>query len=164
MSSRHLIYICLIALLLFGGFDIGWGYDAGSAVYTHFTYHFAHSSIWHLGGNVLCFYVLTRYHLTWREMLVAYFIASVSSFISPHALPTVGLSGLIYALWGGRLAKCRRVSRSSLLRIGIILLLPSLSGRVNVPLHICCAVAGYAAEFIPQYIKQILRDVKHCDR
>lgn len=155
----------LTALLLaWGGFDISFGYADGSNLLTHFTYHFAHASVWHLAGNLLCFYLFIRNRSSFGELFCAYCIATICSFFSPHPLPTVGLSGLIYALLGMRIATLKRISRDFLIRLAVLLLLPAVSGKVNILLHLSCVAVGYTTILFYTNFKQIVRDVKRCDR
>ena len=164
MRQRYYIYVCLAALLVLGNFNTSWGYTAEGELYKHLTFHFAHASVWHLACNVLCLYILTRHRITWAEMGSSFAIATLSSLIAPHALPTVGLSGAIYALFGMRLARCSNLSRSSLVKFALFLLLPSLTGKVNVLLHLLCVGVGYLLIFSKDQLKRIQADAKRCHR
>ena len=164
MKLPYLIYVALLIPMALGFGELSWGYTCDSCFWSHFTYHFAHSSIWHLGGNALCFWVLTRRGASMFEIGGAFLIATVCSFFAPHNLPTIGLSGVVYALCGMRLAAYRNFTTKSLLRTAIILILPGLTGKVNIALHILCIVAGYLIVTLPRLIKQIQKDVKRCHR
>lgn len=163
MKAQYYAYLCLALLLALGGFDTSWGYYAESSWYTHFTFHFAHASVWHLAGNALCFYVLTRNRFAWAELAIAYGIATLCSFIAPHTLPTIGLSGLIFALYGMRLTRCR-LSAEFIVRTAFILLLPLLTGRVNVLLHIFCILVGYCVTLSHYNLNQTMKDAKRFNR
>ena len=160
MKRQLPIYLLTAVLLLIGGFDTSWGYAAEREWYYHFTFHFAHASVWHLAGNLLCFYILTRYRASWAELITAYLVASLCSFISPHTLPTVGLSGLIYALLGLRLAMSKRLSQRSVIRMLLVILLPCLTGKVNVLLHLSSLGAGYLLYHTYNNLMQISRYAK----
>ena len=164
MRQRYYIYVCLVVLLVLGNFNTSWGYTADGEWYKHLTFHFAHASIWHLACNALCFYIITRYRVSWGEVGVSLLIATLSSFIAPHALPTVGLSGLIYALFGMRLARCRNISKNSLIKFALFLLLPILTGKVNVLLHLLCAGIGYLTIYTKDQLKRIQADATRCHR
>lgn len=161
MIHPYYIYSLLALPLLIGISEVSWGYYSGSSILTHLTFHFAHASVWHLAGNALCFYVITRKGANWKELCVSLLLATLCSFIAPHKLPTIGLSGLIFALYGIRLMRLNNLSTRFLIQTLLVLIIPGLTGKVNVWLHISCLVSGYACAYLRHQLSQIMSDAKH---
>ena len=94
------IFIALCLLLSL----INWihpimGYTATSGLYTHFTYIFAHANIFHLAINLFVFWKL--YDMVGKySFMVSFLIAAVMSFFAIMSVPTVGASGLTFAMLG----------------------------------------------------------------
>jgi membrane associated rhomboid family serine protease len=82
--------------------DLSLGYSLTSPLYTHLTYSFQHASILHLVFNSLAFIGFYRVLKGYIKYLfpIIVFIAFVASFYSEYALPTVGASGMVYAMIG----------------------------------------------------------------
>jgi membrane associated rhomboid family serine protease len=82
-----------------------WGIRPHCTLVNRLTYHFIHANIFHAVLNAWCFVaVVFVYRITRWHLLAAYVIASsvpcgllahISSFT-----PTVGLSGIVFALFG----------------------------------------------------------------
>ena len=98
----------LIFFIVFISFDKSIGYTDTSPIWTHFTYMFQHAGIIHLLINSLAFTGMFRI----LEKFVNKYILAISilsigfavSFLSMHQLPTVGISGAVYAMVGIYLA------------------------------------------------------------
>lgn len=161
MIHPYYIYSILILPLLIGIGNVSWGYYSDSGIFTHLTFHFAHASVWHLAGNALCFYVLTRRGVYWKELCASFLLATLCSFIAPHKLPTIGMSGLIFALYGIKLSRLSKLSTRFLIQTALVLILPGITGKVNVWLHIVCLISGYACAYIQHQLLQITSDAKH---
>ncbi|MCL2650321.1 MAG: rhomboid family intramembrane serine protease [Candidatus Azobacteroides sp.] len=94
----------LIFLIVFITFDKSIGYTDKSPVWTHFTYMFQHANIIHLTINSLAFIgmfrilekIINKYELAIAILLIGF----LASFMSMYQLPTVGISGAIYAMVG----------------------------------------------------------------
>ena len=102
MIIKYVIsFIFIVVYILFGN-EIG--FATNSPWWTHFTYSFQHASILHLVINTLVFINVFRVmekFLSWKVLLPAiYFIATCASFASVQSIPTVGASGMIYAMFG----------------------------------------------------------------
>lgn len=71
-----------------------------------FMFHFTHASIWHLLAN---FYVIIYFRPRWENLPVAYVSATLAALLPfvPTDAPTVGISGLIFAMLARRDAICR---------------------------------------------------------
>ena len=97
--------IYIIILLLFIGYIVSpSGYDLNSPWWTHITYIFSHINLLHLFLNSFVifglFKTLQRIYNKWHLALWVFFIAILMSFLSEYELPTVGASGMAYALVG----------------------------------------------------------------
>lgn len=62
-----------------------------------FLFHFTHANIWHLLAN---FYVIARFRPRWDNVPVAYLSATVAALMpfTGMSMPTVGISGIVFAL------------------------------------------------------------------
>lgn len=97
--------ILLAALVLMYILPVDTSYVAaitGSFWWTFLVCHFFHANIFHLAANI---YVLLSIRYSLKELAWAYLIGIVSVLVAAH--PVVGASGIIYALLGFRMAKCR---------------------------------------------------------
>lgn len=95
------IIICVIVFLFFD--KQGFGYSETSPLYTHFVYQFMHVNFMHLCMNLFsfqAFYKLLRGTLCLPALLFSYISSVLASFLSEDVYPTVGCSGLVYALIG----------------------------------------------------------------
>ena len=94
----------LIFILVFIFFDNSIGYTNTSPTYTHLTYMFQHSNIIHLIINSFAFIgmfrVMERFVNKWTLPALIILTAFASSFLSMYDIPTVGASGMIYAMIG----------------------------------------------------------------
>lgn len=102
MAVKYILSFIFILVYIFFGHEIG--FVTNSPWWTHFTYTFQHASILHLVINTLVFINVFRVmekFLSWKVLLPAiYFIATCASFASVQSIPTVGASGMIYAMFG----------------------------------------------------------------
>lgn len=132
--------ILLVVFILSHNHQSDYGYYKGGSFVLHIIYPFFHANIFHLLGNMFALYFLCRHY---RLLFIAYIIAIISSFIAYSPLPTIGLSGVVYACVGllGFLPN-KNISRGAkglfLSYIVIGLIIPSLNGI----LHLCCVVIG----------------------
>jgi len=157
------------------------GYTHTSQLYTHITYIFAHANILHLAGNIFAFYltwqILLRLNITKESVITAFFAAIIASFISINSqfsfplsrgqgdviysqltnTPTVGASGLIYAMIAapiaGILAKRLKITNKKqfikayagiAIATAIQLLIPS----INTTTHIAAFTTNILLLFI----------------
>lgn len=102
MALKYLIILIFLAVYLFFGRELG--FTDKSPLWTHFTFSFQHGSVIHLIINsfvfISTFRVMERFVRSWHLLLVVYFISVVSSFSAMSGIPTVGSSGMIYAIFG----------------------------------------------------------------
>lgn len=78
------------------------GFTCESGVSPHLVYMFFHANVFHLLGNMLCLYLVTtnRFISVVEHYTVAYLIAVASSWLSCMSVPTIGLSGFVFAIIG----------------------------------------------------------------
>jgi membrane associated rhomboid family serine protease len=80
------------------------GYRNGSPLWTHITYILIHASPWHLAVNSLAFTsawrILSRLNILPRTLTLSLAAAVAASFAAQYDIPTVGASGLIFAMLG----------------------------------------------------------------
>lgn len=79
------------------------GYSQTTGVTEHITYMFAHSSLLHLVGNLVAFNLLwsalEKINLRWG-VIVSFIAAILATWLSEMSVPTVGLSGVCFAMVG----------------------------------------------------------------
>lgn len=158
---QYLIVLAFIIVYLVS--DLSLGYSYVSPFYTHFTYMFQHAGWMHLILNSLAFIGLYRAlnkqlkHLLSRIIWIAF----IASFISVYLVPTVGASGMIYAMLGMCLGleftgqwKLQNM-KLVLFSIGAMLLISFFKNTSNFGLHVWCLVFGIGDIMFSKYI---LRD------
>lgn len=161
-----IVLICIIVYIFFGN---ELGFAIGTPWYTHFTYIFQHASVWHLVINSLAFIGFytqlekinnypslrggtTKQPTTHYPLPTSLLIAFLASFVSMYKLPTVGLSGVVYAMIGIyigqtltdaniKIANTRRYMLF-LLAVGLSLTISLFTHNSNIILHIVCLVIG----------------------
>lgn len=78
------------------------GLSSVSGFYTRFTYQFFHASLLHAAIN--CWALLSVvfiYDVSWRMILTGYIVSALFPIsLLGTSIPTIGLSGLIYFLFG----------------------------------------------------------------
>jgi membrane associated rhomboid family serine protease len=97
------LYI-LTFIIVYVSFGLELGYTDSSLWYTHFTYMFQHAGIVHLLLNSIAFISLfTALEKQVNKWLLSACIIAISflaSFAAMHDMPTVGASGMVYAMIG----------------------------------------------------------------
>lgn len=163
---RYSIIILFIIVHLLWGIEVG--YSSHSAIYTHFTYSFQHVSWIHLFFNsiglISLYNVLEKVFSKFVLLAYSYSIAVLASFLSKRDLPTVGSSGVIYAMIGLFLAtsligkKLKIVDHKKFLSyiicIGASLLLSAVKENVNNVCHISALALGSIAGMLDSLFKK----------
>jgi membrane associated rhomboid family serine protease len=102
MAVKYIVSLVFIVVYFTFGHELG--FATSSPLWTHFTYSFQHAGLFHLIINTLVFINVFRtmdIFLSWKEQLLSiYVIAVIASFGAVRAIPTVGASGMIYAMFG----------------------------------------------------------------
>lgn len=118
----------------------GGGFTHDSSVTTHLLYSFAHVNIWHLACNLMVLWMIKN------KMAVApaFIIAVIASYLPMYgSSPTVGMSGMLFAMFGimwGKINKRKEALRAGLPTIIITMLIPGVNGL----LHLYCYLLGIA--------------------
>ena len=102
MAHKYIISIIFVITYILYGDELG--FSVSSPWWTHFTYPFQHASITHLAINMLVFITAFRVmekFISWKVLFpIIYLFAVAASFFAEQSLPSVGASGMIYALFG----------------------------------------------------------------
>lgn len=150
--------IVLTFLLVYNLFDTSLGYSHTSPLYTHFTYVFQHAGIVHLIANSISFISFSNLlGKVTNAFYYPYLIAVLASFASEYDKPTVGASGMDYAMIGMVLAyackgdKIKIVDkRKFALMVGLICIsigLGFITGSNNA-IHIYSLLIGFIVVYL----------------
>jgi membrane associated rhomboid family serine protease len=118
------------------------GYHESSSWYTRFTYIFASTNILHLAINLYAYSVFNKVFQKLfipNHKYIAFIVAILATFGTEQSLPTVGLSGVVYAMLGITCAKVH--TRQMILSMLVVLAINVISfffGQSNVFLHCLC--------------------------
>lgn len=157
--TKYLLITIFVISFLCG--DTSWGYTRESALYTHFTYIFQHASLLHLIVNSSSFLALFRAHekITPTRIILSISITSavIASFFTAKDIPTIGASGMIYAMIGSLtslLIKKKAIIKKRL-SMFVFLLGTSLSLTIslfqpnsNFSLHLLSMILGATITFL----------------
>lgn len=123
-----------------------WGIGPQCTLFNRLTYHFVHANIFHAVLNAWCFVAAVFvYRITGWHLIAAYIIASsvpcgllahISSFT-----PTVGLSGIVFALFGSVSFQVKRRLYWQSWMLAYLLIGLAVP-NCNAFLHIWCYVLG----------------------
>ena len=107
----------------------------------HLLYPLCHANVWHLLANVLCLWMIPS-----ESHLLTAFVCSVLCSYLPCFVtePTMGLSGVLFAIVGISWGKVRRF-RDMFWKNRWFLIIPVFIPHVNAFIHVYCLVAGYVA-------------------
>jgi membrane associated rhomboid family serine protease len=98
-SMEYVVTILLLITFIFT--DIS-GVSVDSGVLSHFTYQFMHANLLHLVLNIYPLFLLIRLLKQLVNplflVLFTYMVSVLTSFIAIYPTPTVGASGVVYAL------------------------------------------------------------------
>lgn len=134
--------------------DLSLGYSLTSPLYTHITYSFQHASVLHLVFNSLAFIGFYRVLKNYIKYLfpIIVLIAICASFFSVYSLPTVGASGMVYAMMGmyigmiliGRIKiVSKRDAWIGLVSLVLMFTISLFKESSNSLLHGVCIVMGF---------------------
>lgn len=154
-GTQGIVLIFMLGTLLLTNNALG--FYNGSGLITHFTYVFNHAGVLHLLLNCIAFYMFVR---TLRifiseevTILGSYIIAVIASFYSEQNIPTIGCSGMIYAMAGFYLSailmwpevKINNLKSFYVSIFGIIasMIISSIDKSTNFNLHIISFVIGF---------------------
>lgn len=129
------------------------GIYAGCRLSCRFLYPFYHANLLHVALNAWCLLsIIFMYDISLFRLTLAYIIAvSIPSFFLSD-IPTVGLSGVIYALFGSISLEVQRKVYYQLWMLAYIILgflFPNTNGWV----HLYCYTAGVIIALLNKPIK-----------
>lgn len=158
--------IVLVFIIVFSGFNQG--YSVGSTFITHLTFNFSHVSWLHLVLNSIAyigvFRILQKTMPSWWIFFFSFVIATTCSFFAVYSIPTMGASGMIYAMIGMYFAEIINkklvVVDKRLFNIYIVSVILALSISLFNPhsafgLHILCLTCGCLSSIIIIIKKEI---------
>jgi len=156
--------LCVFVYTYFGIFPI-MGYSTTSPFYTHITFMFIHATIFHLAINLFAFYKLydaiekkLGSYALWLPLVISF----LASFICEYKLPTVGSSGIVFAMAGIFFA-LYILKRESYIINAIIFPIGFILGyctNVNIELHFTCMVIGFLVGLLINNIQSVNRTVE----
>lgn len=133
--------------------DVGLSVD--SVIYKRLTYPFFHASLIHALINVWCLLsVVFTYRISMMQISVALIITASVPEIVLSGIPTVGISGVCYALLGMAATVSRRpiyFTLFVLVSVSIGFLFPS----VNALLHLHCFFTGAVCSPVVRHIERM---------
>ena len=123
LSTLFLLALCAVMPKCAFGTGLPW--------HGVFLYHFSHANLWHLAANFL---VLTRFRPKWENLPVAYLCATASAIVlmpmTPQ--PTVGLSGMIFAMLARRDAIFRELNWKLMAANLLFIFLPNFNWQIHL--------------------------------
>lgn len=122
------------------------GFIAGCDWWEYIIYMFFHAGVLHLLFNLYSLWVLKS---KGSDLIKAFAIASVCSPICTMDIPTIGMSGLVYALFGMNVLSAKNnISLYGWISVVICLSTGFFIKNANAHLHITCFIIGYITELI----------------
>lgn len=145
--------VVLIFIIVYLGFNSGY-YTDGPLV-NHIIFNFSHTNWIHLTINSLAyisvFRMLEKTIRGWYIILFSLLIASLSSFYAIYDIPTMGASGMIYAMIGMWFSLVinkeliiveKYIFKLYVFSVFFSLFVSYFNQHSNFKLHILCLVAG----------------------
>lgn len=149
--SLAVMLVFLLGKLL--GWDMTlWGIDAHFSWPQRLTYHFAHASLIHAGLNVWCLLsIVFTFDVPISYLIWAYALASSCPCLILGSQPTIGLSGICFALLGLVSWQANKVRYhlwvTLFIALGFLTTLLFHFAIANL-LHAYCYVTGVAVGFL----------------
>jgi len=160
---KYLFVITFIVVYACFGNEIG--YTSNSPVWAHITYMFQHTGLIHLLFNSIAFigmYAALSINIKkWQIITFPIICAFTASFLplASFDIPTIGASGVVYAMIGMHIAKTlRRAFKNKQYRLYLLCILICLTASLFNPnsnfwLHLYASALG----FILQQLKSVFR-------
>lgn len=127
------------------------GYSESTGMINRVTYMFAHASLVHFIINMVSFNMLARAIKGGRGVVIGVVSAAAATFGSEMSIPTVGLSGVIYAMLGYIFAlnpRCKSYNMALLLAVAVNIALSFIVSSSNCTVHLLSLAYGVALTFI----------------
>ena len=137
-----------VAVIILNIIGVRVGITAGGSLSDRLAYPFCHANIFHAMGNAYCLFLVTKsYRMSIAALLTAYAIAvAVPAFVL-STTPTVGLSGMCFALIGLPFWRVRRKLYYNAWAVGFIAI-TSIFNHIAAALHLWCLFMGEAVGFL----------------
>lgn len=129
------------------------GLSSGCGIECRMLYPFYHAGILHALLNVWCMLsIVFIYNVSMWRLLIAYFIAVTIPDFCISAVPTVGLSGVIFALYG---SISFEVSRKTYFQLWMVtyLALGFMFPNTNAWLHLYCYLTGLMVALVNKPVR-----------
>lgn len=145
-------------------FGLELGYTNKSGILSHFTYMFQHVNIIHLLLNSFSFIVIwiaLQKHVKQYLILPVFLIGFICSFLpcASFDTPTVGVSGVIYAIMGMfTLYIKNKALYICLLSVLISLVVSYFAPHTNFFIHLYCFVGGFIYGLLDKRTNKIFYD------
>ena len=153
-KAAALVYVAVAAgLCLVGAGTDGIGLRSGCSAWERLSYPFLHAGFLHFAVNAWCLLtVVFGYGVSGRLLVVSYIVA-VTAPTFGATMPTVGLSGVLYASFGALSFKVRRkwlwqAWWAVPLAAGFFL------PQVNALLHLYCYLCGILVGFLGKPVRR----------
>lgn len=115
------------------------GFSSGGNILYHFTYIFCHANIFHCLCNLFVLWGIKNKF----DMIGSYAVGVAGSFLPMYvSAPTVGMSGMLFAMFGmmwGKTGKLLESMKTALPILLLMMLIPNINGL----LHLYCYVIGF---------------------
>lgn len=147
MLKRHAFpYLALCVCCIAYGCGLDFSLAPGCGILARLLYPICHVNIWHLLGNCWCLWCIHRsaFRDHWYVWLTAYAIAVVTPSLM---MPTMGLSGVLYAALGMLCWQAREKAVFHAWTIGFMLIGLFFPLVVNNFLHAWCYALGVAVGY-----------------
>lgn len=142
--SALVVAVCCLAL----SFTDGVGVSSGCGIPERLCYHFFHANIFHALCNVWCLLsIVFTFSVPLWLFLAAFGIAILIPPFLLSATPTMGLSGVCFALLGMMMWQVRRKVYYTSWALAFIVV-GFLFPQVNALMHLYCYVAGQMVGFL----------------
>lgn len=165
--------VCIICFILSLIFDIKYsmGFKDGCELYCYITYIFFHTNIIHLGINLYAFYlfcVTLGIMQNFKQNIIMSFAYAIICAVIINSIftlskPTIGLSGVIYAMLGSLLVetKYNKSLLKAMILVVLINVLSCIFGSSNILIHFSCLLSPIIISLIKnsygKYSKHTIR-------
>ncbi len=140
--TTHALTVLVLGFALQLALGMSVGYTDRS-ILPHLAFALFHANVFHLAANAM---TLSLLRPSWSDLLAGFIISFLASFLAVTPMPTIGFSGVLYAMIGMRTTLFRgrftfpKAWFSGFLLAGLFL--PNVNGL----LHLLCFVAGAAVQ------------------
>ena len=147
-KKDRIVFVAAATLMVAGNFRTELGVTCGCPWWHHITFHFVHGNIFHFAVNLLVLWVYCH-NVSFRtkDWLMAFAVATASSFLIPTSTPLVGLSGILMYLYGLLLPRIWSNRKARLTTYAFIIVsIASLwfNQAAAVLFHAICTLLGVA--------------------